>query len=212
MASSTFDDRAGQLTDPPPVALLGPGGVEWLHRGPVGEPALLWADTACLVEVLEGRATTLGALLAGAARCETTTPPWEWTRRQAALHEGDDSVVGRLPATGKAPKRLRSALARAAADGMRDQLRFYDYQESQRSDVHVRWTTPNGEATTKVGGGTYAACDGSIEGDALVLRIDERDVLRVLRRETRIADLVLEGRVTLEGEVAAVSLLPPPQF
>src|SRR5262245_8246640 len=76
VASSTFADRAGRLADPPPVALLGPGGVEWLHRGPGGEPALLWADAACLVEVLEGRATTLGALLAGAARCETTAPPW----------------------------------------------------------------------------------------------------------------------------------------
>lgn len=212
-ASETLVERAAGFGDQPSVALLGPEGVDWLLRGTSDGLALLWADPACLREVLAGRATILGALLAGAARCEATAPAWEWTRQQAMLHEGAASAIGRLPADGRTPRELRPLLLPVIAATLRDQLRFNDHQESIRSEVHVRWVTPKGKcATTKVAGGVYEVHDGRLEGEALEVRIDEPDVQRVLRREVLIPQLVLEGRVVLDGNVEAVASLPTPQF
>jgi hypothetical protein len=212
-AHAALEKRATELGHPPKVALLGSEGVVWLLGGDTAEPALLWSDPACLIEVIDGRATVLGALLAGAARCEVVSPPWDWTRRQVTAHEGADSVIGRLPSTGRAPRELRHVMLRTIAEVLRDQLRFHDYQESQLTDVHVRWSSgKRAVATTRTYRGTYEVHDGAVEGDALELRMDEHDLPRVLRREALVTDLVLEGRTALHGNVEAVSFLPEPQF
>ncbi len=212
-ARAALEKRASRLDHPPNVALLASEGVVWLLGSDPAGPALLWSDPACLVEVVDGRATILGALLAGSARCEVASPPWDWTRCQATAHEGPDSVIGRLPSKGRAPRDLRHVMLRTIAEVLRDQLRFHDYQEAQLTDVHIRWSSgKRAVATTRTYGGSYEVHDGPVDGDALELWIDEQDLPRVLRREALVTDLVLEGRTILQGNVDAVSFLPEPQF